>query len=33
MIKKMIKKNKFADIKISLLKTVKWYERNWKLFR
>ena len=33
MIKKMVKKNKFADIKISLLKTVKWYEKNWKLFR
>ena len=32
MIKKMVK-NKFEDIKISLLKTVKWYEKNWKLFR
>ena len=33
MIKKIIKKNKFTDLKISLIKTVKWYEKNWKLFR
>ena len=32
-IKKIIKKNKFTDIKISLLKTIKWYEKNWRLFR
>ena len=32
-IKKIIKKNEFANIKISLLKTVRWYEKNWKLFR
>ena len=32
-IKKIIKKNKFAEVDISLIKTVKWYEKNWKLFR
>ncbi len=32
-IKKIIKKNKFAEVDISLIKTVKWYEKNLKLFR
>lgn len=32
-IKKIIKKKKFTDIETSLLKTIKWYEKNWKLFR
>ena len=32
-IKRIIAKDKFTDVKISLLKTIRWYEKNWKLLR
>ena len=31
-VKFLINKKNFSPIKISLLKTLKWYEKNWKLF-
>ena len=31
-IKKITKKKKFSSISTSLLRTIKWYEKNWKLF-
>ena len=31
-VKSLINKKNFYPMKLSLLKTLKWYEKNWKLF-